>query len=81
MDKCGFKDGKGLVSAEVQSGKCWFWGVEDMILSAPMPVKDKIKELEEIKKLQEDGIAKIQDWSNERYDDLYTMLLKKEMEE
>ena len=42
---------------------------------------DKIKELEEIKKLQEDGIAKIQDWSNERYDDLYTMLLKKEMEE
>ena len=81
MDKCGFKDGKGLVSAEVQSGKCWFWGVENMILSAPMPVKDKIKELEEIKKLQEDGIAKIQDWSNERYDDLYTMLLKKEMEE
>lgn len=81
MDKCGFKGGRGLVSAEVQSGKCWFWGVEDMILSAPMPVKDKIKELEEIKKLQEDGIAKIKDWSNERYDDLYTMLVKKEMEE
>lgn len=81
MDKCGFKDGKGLVSAEVQSGKCWFWGVEDMILSAPMPVKDKIKELEEIKKLQEDGIAKIQDWSNEKYEDLYTMLVKEETEE
>ena len=50
-------------------------------MSAPMPVKDKIKELEEIKKLQEDGIAKIQDWSNEKYEDLYTMLVKEETEE
>lgn len=81
MDKCGFKDGRGLVLAEVQSGKCWFYRVEDMILSAPMTVQDKMKELEEIKKLQEDGIAKIKGWSNEKYEDLYTMLVKKEMEE
>ena len=46
-----------------------------------MTVQDKMKELEEIKKLQEDGIAKIKGWSNEKYEDLYTMLVKKEMEE
>ena len=46
-----------------------------------MPLSDQVKELEEIKMLVDDHKVTISGWNEEKYQDLRTVLLKKQEEQ
>ncbi|MCI8669027.1 MAG: hypothetical protein HFI34_05845 [Lachnospiraceae bacterium] len=74
LNRCGFMEGQGLVVKSLEKRKVQYWVMEDMIKEAPMPLADKLKELEEIKSLVAGGKINITGWSDERYQDLYDSL-------
>lgn len=58
-----------------------FWDLLDLLQSCPMPLSDQVKELEEIKMLVDDHKVTISGWNEEKYQDLRTVLLKKQEEQ
>ena len=68
---CGFMEGKGLVVRSIGKRKTQYWVMEDMIKEAPMPPKDKLLELKEIKELVEAKKISVTGWNEERYQELY----------
>lgn len=61
----------------VQKVKFRFWELLELLQSSPMPLHDQLKELEEIKKLVDDKKISISGWSEEKYQDFHTVMLKK----
>ncbi len=80
LQQCGLKASPGLVGKVVEKQKLRYWEVQDLIRTIPLSVSEKIKEWEEVKNLVEQGKASISGWSAQRYQVLYTSMLK-ELEE
>ena len=77
LHRCGFQGGRNLVVKAVQKVKFRFWELLELLQSSPMPLHDQLKELEEIKKLADDKKISISGWSEEKYQDFHTVMLKK----
>lgn len=77
LHRCGFQGGRNLVVKAVQKVKFRFWELLELLQSSPMPLHDQLKELEEIKKLVDDKKISISGWSEEKYQDFHTVMLKK----
>ncbi len=81
LQRCKFSGGRGLVVKGVQKVTFRFWDLLDLLQSCPMPLSDQVKELEEIKMLVDDHKVTISGWNEEKYQDLRTVLLKKQEEQ
>ncbi len=71
LNQCGFTEGQGLVVKSLEKRKVQYWVMESLIKEAPMIPEDKLKELEEIRRLVSEGKVGVTGWSDERYKELH----------
>ncbi len=79
MRFCGYYQAQGLVVRSLQKGKHSFWNLEYMMKEIPLSTEDKLKELEEVKKMVGNKKIAMMGWSEEKFQEMYTRIAKGEI--
>lgn len=76
MRICGYSQAQGLVVRSLQKGRNSFWNLEYMMEEIPLSTEDKLKELDQVKKLVEDKKIAMTGWSEEKFQEMYMRIGK-----
>lgn len=79
LNRCGYQGGQGLIVKVAEKEKLHLTVIQTLIRISPMPLPDQLKELEELKRLVDNGKISVASWNEEMYQNFHTNL-EKEMQ-